>query len=50
MRKSLNFITAQTVDTVLEAALNRKPESHPTILGTIPEDQQTKIRKSGLRQ
>jgi ATP-dependent Lon protease len=50
VRKSLNFITAQTVDTVLEAALNRKPESHPTILGTIPEDQQAKIRKSGLRQ
>jgi ATP-dependent Lon protease len=50
VRKSLNFITAQTVDTVLEAALNRIPESHPTILGTIPEDQQSKIRKPGLRQ
>ncbi len=50
VRKSLNFITAQSVDTVLDAALNRKSESHPTILGTIPEDQQVKIRKSGLRQ
>ena len=50
VRKSLNFITAQTVDTVLEAALNRIPESHPTILGTIPEDQQSRIRNSGLRQ
>ena len=50
VRKSLNFITAQTVDTVLEAALNRIPESHPTILGTIPEDQQSKIRKPGLQQ
>ena len=50
VRKSLNFITAQTVDTVLEAALNRKPEMNPAILVNIPEDQQTKIRKSGLRQ
>jgi ATP-dependent Lon protease len=50
VRKSLNFITAQTVDTVLEAALNRIPESHPTILGSIPEDQQSRIRNSGLRQ
>lgn len=50
VRNSLNFITAQNIDTVLEAALNRPPESHPTILGTIPEDQQSKIRKAGLRQ
>jgi ATP-dependent Lon protease len=50
VRKSLNFITAQTVDTVLEAALNRKPEMNPAILVNIPEDQQAKIRKSGLRQ
>ena len=50
VRKSLNFITAQTVDTVLEAALNRKPEINPAILVNIPEDQQAKMRKSGLRQ
>ena len=50
VRKSLNFITAQTVDTVLDAALNRRTESYPTILGAIPEEQQSKLRKPGLRQ
>ena len=50
VRKSLNFITAQTVDTVLDAALNRTVDAAPTILGTIPEDTAGKKRSSGLRQ
>lgn len=50
VRKSLNFITAQTVDTVLDAALNRKPEIVPTILSGIPEEVKAKSHKPGLRQ
>ena len=50
VRKSLNFITAQTVDTVLDAALNKTAEAVPTILGTIPEDAAGKKHQPGLRQ
>ena len=50
VRHQLNFISAQTVDTVLEAALNRRTEMNPTILGTIPEEMQAKAPKPGLRQ
>ena len=50
VRKSLNFIVAQTVDTVLDAALNRQPEMNPTILADIPAEVKTKARKPGLRQ
>ena len=50
VRRQLNFISAQTVDTVLEAALNRPGEMNPTILGDIPEEIKTKARKPGLRQ
>ena len=50
VRRCLNFITAQTVDTVLETALNRKPESRPTILSDIPGEVQSKSRKPGIRQ
>ena len=50
VRRQLNFISAQTVDTVLEAALNRTGEMNPTILGDIPEEIKTKARKTGLRQ
>ena len=50
VRRQLNFISAQTVDTVLEAALNRKSEMNPAILGNIPEDIKTKVPKPGLRQ
>jgi len=49
--KALNFITAQTVDTVLEAALN--PENRdliPAILNAIPEDVKGKSRKPQIRQ
>ena len=50
VRRQLNFISAQTVDTVLDAALNRQPEPVPTILGEIPGDMKSKARKPGLRQ
>ena len=51
VRKSLNFITAQTVDTVLEAALNRPAkEMLPSILKTFPEDVKGQSRKPGISQ
>ena len=50
VRKSLNFITAETVDTVLEAALNRKPEMVAPVLTEIPGDVRKKSRKPGIRQ
>ena len=50
VRRQLNFISAQTVDTVLDAALNRQSEMSPTILSDIPEDVKNKARQPGLRQ
>lgn len=51
VRKSLNFVTAQTVDAVLDVALNRKAEEIiPSILNKIPEDVKGKSQKPGLRQ
>ena len=50
VRKSLNFITAETVDTVLEAALNRKPETVAPMLTEIPGEVRKKSRKPGIRQ
>lgn len=50
VRHQLNFISAQTVDTVLEAALNHRTEVDPTILADIPKDVPQKIRKPELRQ
>ena len=50
VRKSLNFITAETVDTVLEAALNRQPEMVAPMLPEIPGDAHKKSRKPGIRQ
>ncbi len=50
VRRQLNFITCQTVDTVLDAALNRPAPVDATMLSPIPEDIKTKARKPGLRQ
>lgn len=50
VRRQLNFITAQTVDTVLDAALNRNTEVHPALLTDIPEDVKAKIPRQGIRQ
>jgi ATP-dependent Lon protease len=50
VRKSLNFISAQTVDTVLNAALNRNTkEMMPTML-PIPEDIKGASRRPDIRQ
>lgn len=50
VRKSLNFVTAETVDTVLETALNKKTEIVAGILQDIPEDVKNRSRKSQIRQ
>ena len=50
VRKSLNFITAETVDTVLEAALNRKQETVAPMLTEIPGEVRKKSRKPGIHQ
>lgn len=50
VRRQLNFVSAQTVDTVLDVALNRTLEVSPRILGELPMDMQRKAQKPGLRQ
>ena len=50
VRKSLNFITAQTVDTVLDAALNRKREMLTPLLTDLPPEVKNKSRKPEIRQ
>ena len=51
VRKRLNFVTVQTVDAVLDTALNRKKnEMPPALLNSIPEDVKNQGRKPGLRQ
>ena len=50
VRNSLNFVTAQTIDTVLNVALNRAIEISPAILAEIPADAKTKSRKPVIRQ
>lgn len=50
VRKSLNFITAQTIDTVLDAALNRKVEAFPNLLTGLPDEVTKKPRKREIRQ
>ncbi len=50
VRNSLNFITAQTVDTVLEVALNKKADVLPGIFNDIPKDVKAKSRRQTIRQ
>ena len=50
VRNSLNFITAQTIDTVLDAALNRTAEIVPPMLSDIPEDLKPKAHAPVIRQ
>ncbi len=50
VRRQLNFVSAQHVQTVLEVALNRQPDMPRGILTQIPEEVTTKVRKPGLRQ
>ena len=50
VRKSLNFVVASHIDTVLETALNTKNEMKTTILSDIPSEVKTKARKPSIRQ
>ena len=50
VRHQLNFISAQTIDAVLEAALNLQSERIGPILSSIPEDMKSKSRKPELQQ
>ncbi len=50
VRSALNFVTAQSIDTVLNVALNKKIEITPTILKDIPEDLKTRPHKPAIRQ
>ncbi len=50
VRNSLNFVTAKTIDTVLDTALNKVTEIVPTILKDIPEDIKTKPHTPVIRQ
>ena len=51
VRKALNFVTAQTMETVLETALNpNAQEVMPAILNKIPEGVKDTKRKPGIRQ
>lgn len=50
VRKSLNFITAQTMQTVLEAALNREQDLVPTILADIPDEMKHMNQKPRIGQ
>ena len=50
VRNSLNFIAAQSVDTVLDAALNRKTEIAAVLLKDIPGDVKSKARKTSIQQ
>lgn len=50
VRKSLNFVTAQTMQTVLDTALNRESELVPTILADIPDEMKHKSKKPRIDQ
>ena len=50
VRNSLNFVTAKTIDTVLDTALNRVTGIVPPILKDIPEDVKTKPHTTVIRQ
>ncbi|MBO7251899.1 MAG: endopeptidase La, partial [Oscillospiraceae bacterium] len=50
VRCQLQFITAETIDTVLDTALNRPAQVGSTILADIPAEHKPKSRKPELRQ
>lgn len=49
VRHKLQFIPAQTVDTVLGAALKRQVDAPPTVLGAIPEEA-SKVHRPSIQQ
>ena len=50
VRSALNFLTAQDIETVLNAALNRRTELLPGILADLPEDVKNRSRNSSIQQ
>ncbi len=50
VRKSLKFVMAEDVETVLETALNYTAEITPSLLADIPEDVKKRSRKPVIRQ
>ena len=50
VRKALHFVIAETVDTVLETALNKATAPVPAILKEIPSDVAQKPRKAVIQQ
>lgn len=50
VRNSLNFVTAQSIDIVLETALNKVTEIVPSVLVDIPEDVKVKKHSTTIRQ
>ena len=50
VRGALKFVTATTVDTVLETALAPKPQTDAPVLQEIPEEIQSKARVPALHQ
>ena len=50
VRRGLNFISAQSVETVLSVALNRKSEMLPGILQDVPGNLKVKSHKPEIRQ
>ena len=50
VRNALHFVIAETVDTVLDTALNKKVEAAPTILKEIPSEVTQKPRKAVIQQ
>ncbi len=50
VRSSLNFVSADRIETVLRAALNQKPEALHTILKDIPDSLKSKPAKPMMQQ
>ncbi len=50
VRSALNFVTAQSVETVLKTALNRQTEIAPVLLQDIPQEIKSRRHKPGIRQ
>ncbi|MBQ6840186.1 MAG: endopeptidase La [Oscillospiraceae bacterium] len=50
VRNSLNFVTAESIETVLDTALNRQKDTFSGIFKDIPGDVVSKARKTTIRQ
>ena len=50
VRNALHFVIAETVDTVLDTALNKQTDAAPTILKDIPGEVTSKSRKAVIQQ